>query len=195
MITMEKIEKLRTYSNISFEEAKLYLELAEGNILDAVILLEKEGKIKKNQQAEENKFELISSDKNSSNKSQENENYYKKTKNTESFNSVAKRFFKWCEKVLTKGNQNRFDVIRFEKEIISIPITILVILLICFFWIIFPLLIVGLFFNFRYQFSGVDLGKENINSTSDSISQAAENLKTTVKDAVNEHNTKKNTNN
>ena len=46
MITMEQVEKLRTYADVTYEEAKNALERAEGDLLEALILLEKEGKTK-----------------------------------------------------------------------------------------------------------------------------------------------------
>ena len=47
MDMFEKVEKLREKANVSYEEAKEALERSNGDILDAMILLEKEGKTKK----------------------------------------------------------------------------------------------------------------------------------------------------
>ena len=47
MDMMEKVDKLRERANVSYEEAKEALEKSNGDILDAMILLEREGKTKK----------------------------------------------------------------------------------------------------------------------------------------------------
>lgn len=45
MVTLEKVEKLREYANISYDEAKKALENADGDILQALIDLERQGKV------------------------------------------------------------------------------------------------------------------------------------------------------
>ena len=51
----------------------------------------------------------------------------------------------------------------------TIPVTVLVVFLLFAFWLIIPLIIIGLFFGYRYMFSGPDLGKENVNRAMDSV--------------------------
>ena len=41
----EKVEKLREKANVSYEEAKAALEKCNWDLLDAIVLLEREGKI------------------------------------------------------------------------------------------------------------------------------------------------------
>ena len=41
----EMVEKLRTKANVSYEEAKAALEASNWDILDALVLLENEGKV------------------------------------------------------------------------------------------------------------------------------------------------------
>ena len=47
MDIMEKVEQLRAKANITYEEAKAVLDETNGDMLDAVILLEQRGKIKR----------------------------------------------------------------------------------------------------------------------------------------------------
>jgi hypothetical protein len=65
----------------------------------------------------------------------------------------------------------------------TVPVTVLVVLLIFTFWITVPLIIIGLFLGYRYSFAGPDLGKESVNQALDSVAQAAENIKREVKDS------------
>ncbi len=59
------------------------------------------------------------------------------------------------------------------------PITLLVVLLFFSFWVIVPLLVVGLFVNMRYQFTGPDVRSVDIdlNKAMDSAAEAAESIK------------------
>jgi hypothetical protein len=45
MATLEQVEKLRERTNVSYDEAKAALAAANGDLLDAVIRLEKEGRL------------------------------------------------------------------------------------------------------------------------------------------------------
>ena len=50
MDEFEKIEKLRARANVTYEEAKAALAEANGDLLDAMIVLEKEGRVAKPEQ-------------------------------------------------------------------------------------------------------------------------------------------------
>ena len=43
-ITLEQVEKLRAHANVSYEDARAALEATGGDMLEAIIRLEKEGK-------------------------------------------------------------------------------------------------------------------------------------------------------
>ena len=49
----EMVEKLRTKANVSYEEAKAALEKTDWDVLDALVLLENEGKVKDAEPARE----------------------------------------------------------------------------------------------------------------------------------------------
>ena len=46
MEMMEKVERLREKANVTYEEAKAALEETGGDLLDAIVLLERQGKVK-----------------------------------------------------------------------------------------------------------------------------------------------------
>ncbi len=98
-----------------------------------------------------------------------------------SFSDLLKKFFNLCKKILEKGNKNNFEVLKNGNVEMTIPVTILAILVLFFFWITVPIIVLGLFLGYRYAFSGPDLGKENINSVMDSVANVAENIKKEVK--------------
>ena len=176
MVNLELVEKLRQHADITYEEARKVLEETGGDILDAIVLLENQNRIKSPSgggyyNSKEGQEEEYHNDKNGS---------YGNHENT-SFGELVRRFLKWAGKLIDRGNKNSFEVKKADKNIITIPVTILVLLLFIMFWVIIPLMVVGLFFGYRFSFKGPDLGKENINKAMDSVADAAENFKKDVK--------------
>ena len=73
-----------------------------------------------------------------------------------------------------------------NQEIFRVPVTLLVVLLIFAFWVVVPLLVVGLFFSMRYHFAGPDVRSVDIdlNKAMDTAADAAENIKSEISNAV-----------
>ena len=182
MVTLEQVEKLREKANISYEEAKAALEKTNGDILEAIINLEKEKRIpapegggfyssKGSQQNPEGNY-----------REGKSKGETKPQDDSISFAELVGRFLGWCGRIIDRGNRNSFEVKKDGAKIMTVPVTVLAVLLIFTFWITVPLIIVGLFFGYRYRFAGPDLGKENVNQALDSVAKAAENFKREVKD-------------
>lgn len=174
MDNFEKVEKLREHANVSYEEAKQALEYSNWDILDAMIYLEQNGKVNGpdnasyTTQAQKVKIEVEDKE------------------GKCSFTDTLKRFGNWCVKWIEKGNNNSFCVERDNREIFRVPVTLLIVLLICAFWVVVPLLVVGLFFNMRYHFAGPDIRSVDIdiNKAMDGAAEAAENIKNEFNSAV-----------
>lgn len=79
-----------------------------------------------------------------------------------------------------KGNENSFEVRRNGKYVIAVPITILALFLFFAFWFIVPLVVIDLFFGYRYTFKGPDLDKTDVNRVMGTAADAAENFKKEV---------------
>ena len=47
MDNLEKVERLREKADVSYEEAKKALDECDGDLLDAMVYLEKQGKVKR----------------------------------------------------------------------------------------------------------------------------------------------------
>lgn len=176
MATIEQVEKLREKANVTYDEAKTALEASGGDLLDALIYLERNGKVQpppndgyynSKQQAE-----FV---KESSEASRE-----KNTENSGSFTGLLNRFFKWCGRIIAKGNENSFEVRRNGKYVIAVPVTVLALFIIFAFWFVVPLVAIGLFFGYRYVFKGPDLEKTDVNRVMGTAADAAESLKKEV---------------
>ena len=159
MVNIEQVEELRKRVNVSYEEAKLALEEANGDMLEAVINLERKNKITP---PEGGGFYSTRNHQNSidnSNFTERKNNSTDDRSSSISFGELLKRFLSFCKKILEKGNKNSFQVIKDGKIEMVIPVTLLVILVAFCFWITVPVMVLGLFLGFRYAFSGPDLGR------------------------------------
>ena len=140
----EMVEKLREKANVSYEEAKAALEASDWDILDALVLLEGEGKVKDGDApapeftTQEKKVE----------KAPVQENGFK---------DGMSKLWDLVKKLFQKGNANQFVISRKDKEAFSMPITVLVILTIALWpWSLIAL-VVGLVCGARYSFRGPDI--------------------------------------
>lgn len=181
MASIDMVEKLRERANVSYEEAKTALEACDDDLLEALIYLEKQGKVSS----------PAGGSYSSKTESRENQTagiQPPNEKKGESFSEMLNRFFRWCGKIINKGNTNYFEVLRHDQKILNVPITILILLLICAFWVTLPLMVIGLFFSCRYKFKGPEVQSINVNSVMDSAANAADNLKNEVISAQHNHN-------
>lgn len=171
MDNFEKVEKLKERANVSYEEAKQALEACGWDILEAMIYLEKMGKITGG-----------ATRMNFSTEQEQKQQNSAQTEGKESFGDVMARFGRWCAKWIDKGNVNSFCIEKNGKEILRVPVTLLIVLLIFTFWIIVPLMIIGLFLDMRYHFRGPDVKSVDLNRAMDTVADAAENLKSDIVD-------------
>ncbi|AFM39382.1 transcription factor [Desulfosporosinus acidiphilus SJ4] len=183
MTTLEQVEKLCTMANISYEEAKAALDAANGDLLEAIIYLEKQGKIT----APTGDGYYSSKKTIDPNAEDTQDNYWDKHHHHhhhchggKGFFSVLKKIGEFCFKMIRKGNTNFVEVLKGDEIKASFPVTVLALLLIFAFWVTIPLIIIGLFFGLRYRFKGSDLGSDTVNKVMKSAAEAAEHLKKSI---------------
>ncbi|HZK01902.1 MAG TPA: DUF4342 domain-containing protein [Anaerovoracaceae bacterium] len=173
MITLEQIEKLREKANVSYDDARNILEKTNGDILEALIELEKQGKVTPPEGGGYYSSNKGGADSDSNAKST-SDDY---NSNRESLGYLIRKFVRFFGKVIHKGNINSIEVLKDGEIKTTFSITVLVLLAISFFWITIPLAVIGLFLGYRYKFKGPDLGKDNVNNAMNYAADAAENLK------------------
>ena len=165
----EKVEKLRERANVSYEEAKEALEAADWDLLDAMVYLEKKGKVK-------------SPAKETYTTNYEDQSQYVsvKEKVQEQEETGRESFFKklghLCKILLQKSKDNSFYITRKEEEIFHMPVWALALLLLFFWQILIPVMIVALFFECRYSFKGKD-NLDGVNKAMDKASDLADRVK------------------
>lgn len=177
MDQLEKIEKIREKTGVTYQEAKEALEAAEGDVLDALVYLENQGKIKK----PELQYYTTQGGKSSREFAEAAQAAYEAGED-ESFGNVVKRFLKWCGKVIKKGSENFFVIAKEDEVLLNMPVIVLALLLLFAFWIVLPLLIVGMFCGFRYSFRGGITRTVDVNKACDKAARACESVKREFKE-------------
>ena len=172
MDQLEKVEKIREKTGVTYEEAKTALEQAGGDMLDALVYLESQGKIK------EPKVSVYTTKdgEGTSDAFQEASRSYESAEK-ETFGDHVKKFIQWCGSLIKKGCENFFIISKGDEELATLPVLVLILLLVFAFWLTVPLLIVGLFFGFRYRFKGTITQAVDVNTACEKATEAAETIK------------------
>lgn len=178
MTKLEKAEKIIEKTGVCYEDAKAALDACGEDILDAIVMLENQGKVKGPARQS-----YTTGAEHTGEEFQQAARAYDDTKD-EKLGSILIRFMKWCSSIVKKGCENYFIVRKHGEEIINAPVIVLVLLLFFAFWAIVPILIAGLFFGFRYSFSGKITEAVDLNKACDKASAAAEAVKREFTDDV-----------
>ena len=173
MDIMEKVELLREKANITYEEAKMVLDEADGDLLNAMILLESRGKIKK----PETEVTLFSGEE-ASGKTAE-----KAGGKTASESKTAENR-KTCEagkvqrtmrKIINVLKNNFFNISRKGELLFQMPAWAFALILLFFWEPVIPIMLIALFFDVRYQFTGKD-DMSGANHFMDKVGSMAEEM-------------------
>ena len=135
----EMVENLRAKANVTYEEAKDALETSDWDILDALVLLEGEGKVNQTVPQFTTK-----------------EKGRPSTRSSEVKGSLSK-LCAWIRKMFTLGNKNQFVINRKGNELVAMPITVMALLTVLVWPFSLIVLFVGLFLGTRYSFRGPDI--------------------------------------
>ena len=159
MDKLEQIEKLRERAQVSYDEARGAYEEANGDLLDALILLEKQGKVARPQgdgyyrSEQQTVSERVTEDKEEHSKGRRNHNSEETTNN---FKETLEKMWKFFTGLIKKGNETSFEILKDKEHMASFPVTVLAVLLLFAPWVTLPLIVIGLFFGFHYQFVSND---------------------------------------
>lgn len=157
MVTIEQIDELRKRMKVSYEEAKEALEQSNGDLLEAIIYIEKNSTTNRsNADGHSSQEETCESD---------------------GFSRAISSFIAWCKKIIKKGNSNFIVISKKDSVVLKLSLTIFVIILVIIPYITLPLLLIALFTNHRFSCIGKDLENTKANETLNKMSQAADNIK------------------
>lgn len=167
----EMIEILMEKVNISREEAVEVLEKCNFDLLDAIVYLERQGKVENN-----NETKIIEV------KEEKKNNHKKDKENFGGIGEITGRIFRFIVKLIRKGNENYFEIRKENEKPIKISLTISALLLVLGFWIVGIILIVGLFCGYKYSISGPSMNYNRANDILERVSESAGNIKRDFKE-------------
>ena len=156
-ITLEKIDHIRERANVTYTEAKEALEATDGNMIDAIILLEKEHKThgsgpKKTQQQEKSEYRRQA------------------TKNT------ADDLLEGFKKILKTLNETRVIMFNEQRVVFDVSMTITLLLAAFAFPLTVAILIIGLLTGQRFKISKKSKVSETLNRFFDKASAVTDDV-------------------
>ena len=164
MDELEKVEKLRQRANVTYEEAKEALDANGGDLLDAMVYLEKQGKVKG---PKETTYSTGSEGQSQYQDVQKTVSEQQSGADQKSFGEKLKRALGIVWKKL---QDNSLHIFHKDKEVIDIPLW-LALLIVLFTWeVVWIVVIVSLFFDCRYHLEG----KDNMDTANDVMQKASE---------------------
>ena len=194
-VTLEQVERLREKVDISYEEAKALLEQTGGDLLDALILLERQGRVEGPGGGFYTTRPQDPGEGGPAEGPLKMGDYWRRTRTDTTkmdWRARLREFWDTLVNLLRHSTENQFEVWRHGEMMTSIPVLILIILVIVAFGISIPLLLVGLVMGCRYRFSGPDLGKEKINDAMGTVFDTVDDMVDSVKQEIRgRHNKKK----
>ena len=149
MDNMQMVEKLREYADVTYEEAKAALDEANGDLLEAVILLERQGKTKKPEQSTY------------TTKAEEQPQYQDVRERIEQQEKKASDGFgrktgRAVKKMVNILKRNFFQVTRNDNLLFQMPAWVFALILLFFWETVIPVMLISLFFGVRFSFTGED---------------------------------------
>lgn len=178
MDRLNLVEKLRTKTGITYEDAKMVLEINNWDILDAILDLERQGKIKgpsvsifytneynENYEDEDQQFNFQEVKK---------DNNYKSNNNFEGIFEAICKVIDTCNNIFIeiRGKNNFF---------LKLPLTVVIVLLIFGFWILIPLVVIGLFLDIKFSVESKKVNTDKTNDILSKISKEVQNIKSKIK--------------
>lgn len=153
-ITLEQIEMLRERANVTYAEAKEVLEKCNGDIVEAMIMLEGQAKVRAPQ----------------------SQTYH-------SHSGQCKGFFHSAKKILSKCNTTKFVIKKGDNTLIDIPVTLLLIFTVAALPLTAAGLLLALVTGHKFRFVKPDGSGVKINQTFDKMSSCVNSVSDQVKDA------------
>ena len=173
MDEFEKVEKLRQRADVSYEEARDALRACDGDILDAMVYLEKLGHAKA---PEQTTFSTNADEK----KNYENVTEVIVESQKDSDPSFGERLSHLIRTGFRKSMDNYLVVSNSERELIRVPLLIVIILFLFTHLGVLIVIAVSLFFGVRYSI----VGKDDLSAVNDLMDKAGDKASKWMEDSM-----------
>jgi hypothetical protein len=174
MDMLEKVELVREKTGVSYQDARDALEANNNDVLDAIIWLEGQGKTETRTASYET-GSTTTTKMSSPEMVEAQQEYHKSSKRTK-FGEIWSNFCQEVKRIFRAGLDMTFIAERKGERVLAIPLLFVVIGILCWgaaLW----LLILGLFFGFRYRVEGASPLTIDVNDAMNKVADAAESIK------------------
>lgn len=179
MERFEMVEHLSQKAGVSLEEARRALEENQWDMLDAMIALERAGKTAARAARTETENENAAGEAGGSEPQKPRRVRNIAEDDQAGFKAGCRQIWHYIRRAFQITLDNDFVILRRDKRVLAMPVLVLIVLLIACFWVTLPLLIIGLFFGFRYRFEGKQAGP-GINRAMEKLDSVADQIKETL---------------
>lgn len=178
MDDLEKVETIRTKWNVSYTDAKAALDAADGNVLDAIIWLESQGKTQttsahaatESAPVDEPSAEMVAA-----------QAAYEKSSEKTDFSKKMDSVWEYLKKLFRLSLDTKFIATRRDAIILNIPILVPIVALFAWGATIW-LMLIGLFFGMRYRIDSDGDVPGSVNNLMNHAADAADDIKQNLND-------------
>lgn len=158
-VDLEQIEMLRQRANVSYGEAKEVLEKCNGDVLEALIYLEGESKVKAAGVEAEKRHCC----------------------------GTGKKILNTTGNLIKKGNEIKFIVRKAEKTVLDVPLNLVLLTTVIVAPVTIAGILLALFTNHKIEFKKPGGGDMEINKAFDKLSSAVNSVSSQVAETVNKN--------
>ena len=171
MDDLEKVETIRAKCNVSYTDAKAALDATDGNVLDAIIWLESQGKTQTTSAPVDGpSAEMVAA-----------QAAYEKSSEKTDFSKKMDSVWEYLKKLFRLSLDTKFIATRRDAIILNIPILIPIVALFAWGATIW-LMLIGLFFGMRYRIDSDGDVPGSINNLMNHAADAADDIKQNLND-------------
>ena len=183
MEMLEKVELVREKTGVSYDDAKVALDASEGDVLDAIIWLERLGKADTQTASYTTTSASYTTDgpweRPVSPEMAEAQTAYEQSSRKSKVGEMLSNFGSGLKDLASKGLDTTFVAERDGERAVALPVLFVVLGL--FFWgASLWILIAGLFFGFRYHVEGNSRVTVDFNDVMDKAGEVADSIKEDV---------------
>lgn len=177
---LRRADLVRDKTGVTFEEARAALEASGYDALDAIVWLERRGKTAR--QTASYTTSGSAADAQAQEEMSRAQSDFEASTKPSGFSVAFGRFMDGVKRVLRRSVEISFVVSRRGARLFSVPLLLFIILAVFAFWVVIPLIIIGLFCEFRYSFDGIGKVTVDVNEWSRKASDGVDHLKRDVMD-------------
>lgn len=166
----EMAELLSKKAGVSLEEARQALAENDWDLLDAMVALERRGRTA---------LETVTVDGAKQSEYSEPQPVKNTAKKEPLITNGFATIWHYVKQLWRLSLETSFTIHRRGETIFNVPVLVLVILLVCFFWVVLPLLVIGLFLGCTYRFEGKKAAAA-ANRAMEKLGDVVENIKDTL---------------